>query len=100
MFFSIKWNKRNIYLCESEQLLTSRLQYVDSWSSNVCFCYILDLSSSSLNNENTDVNFYTIDTNYEKIDSINKDDANKRSKLLLLSSIENNDEGEFLLLLL
>jgi hypothetical protein len=53
-----------------------------------------------LNNENTDVNFYTIDTNYEKIDSINKDDANKRSKLLLLSSIENNDEGEFLLLLL
>jgi len=58
------------------------------------------MSSSSLNNENTNFNSYTIDTNYEIMNSINEEDTNKRIKSLFLSSIENNDEGEFLLLLL
>ncbi len=59
--------------------------------------YVLDTSSSSLNDENIDSNMYTIDNHYENINSDQDENANKRSKLLLLSSIENNDEGKFLL---
>jgi len=40
---------------------------------------------------------YTIDNHYENIHSDQDENANKRSKSLLLSSIENNDEGKFLL---
>jgi hypothetical protein len=58
------------------------------------------MSSSSLNNENINFNSYTIDTNYEIMNSINEEDTNKRTKSLFLSSIENSDEGEFLSLLL
>jgi hypothetical protein len=55
------------------------------------------MSSSSLNNENTDFNAYTIDHHYENMNLNHNENANKQSKLLRLSSIENSDEGAFLL---
>ncbi len=55
----------------------------------------LDMSSSSLNNENIDFNSVVIDTNYAKSNSINDENTNQGSKTFLLSSIENTDEGEF-----
>lgn len=60
----------------------------------VFYC-LLDMSSSSLNNENNDYDLYTIVPNDEKIDFINGENINKQSKTLLLSSIETDDEGEF-----
>jgi hypothetical protein len=59
--------------------------------------YVLDTSSSSLNDENIDLNMYTTPSHYENINFDNNENANKRSKLLYLSSIENNDEGKLLL---
>jgi hypothetical protein len=71
---------------KSAQLQTSRLQI-----------YVLDASSSSLNDENIDLNMHTTSIYYENINSNQNENANKRSKLLYLSSIENNDEGRLLL---
>ena len=71
---------------KSAQLQASRLQI-----------YVLDASSSSLNDENIDLNTYTTPHYYESINSNQNENANKRSKLLHLSSIENNDEGRLLL---
>jgi hypothetical protein len=59
--------------------------------------YVLDTSSSSLNDENIDLNMYTTPSHYENINFDNNENTNKRSKSLYLSSIENNDEGKLLL---
>ena len=96
LFLLCKDRKKN--LCERAQLVASRLRYDDVYSSNACFCRLLDMSSSSLNNDNIDFNPYTIDTNNGKTNSIAEKDEHKTSQSLVLSSMENGDEGEFLLL--
>jgi hypothetical protein len=62
------------------------------------------MSSSSLNSEKVDFDTYIINSNYEKINSEQNEILfiNERSKSLLssiTSSIENDDQGKFLLLL-
>jgi hypothetical protein len=66
------------------------------------------MSSSSFNSEKVDFDTYIIDSNYEKINPSITNEQNeiplitKRSKSLLssiTSSIENDDQGELLLLL-
>lgn len=70
--------------------------------------FLLDMSSSSFSSEKVDFDTYIIDSNYEKINPSITNEQNeilsitKRSKSLLssiTSSIENDDQGELLLLL-
>ena len=55
------------------------------------------MTSSSWNHENIDINSHGIVTNDEEVNSLNEQDINERSILLLLSSVEDSNDGEFLL---
>ncbi len=55
------------------------------------------MSSSSLNNGTIDFNSNIIDANHGKAYSIDEQEEHRASQSLLLSSVENGDEGEFLL---
>lgn len=95
VFLFLFCNDRKKNVCESAQLLTSRLPYDEIYSSNTCFCCALDMSRSSLNNNNIDINLNTIDTNNSKANSINEqEERGIISRSLVLSSMENDDEGE------
>lgn len=61
------------------------------------FLLHLEMSSTSLNNENIDFNAYRNITNYENISSIDEQVVNKPHTPVLLSSIETGNGGKLLL---